>query len=309
MISALVFSVSAAFCSAMSNLFFRRNGNFSSQNLNPSAYLMLFYGFSFLLSILFYPAIWTTKINFIMIGVGICVGLLSSFLMLLTARAIKKGPSGLTFAFHNASAIFPGVLLFVIFGSSFGFSLTLLQVAGMILVLSGLFGGAIKEVVPSSQEKKSTSQVNASLSWLKYAIGCFIVQILALTFIQGRCIFFECSGWLSAAAADDIWFMPAQFGAAFLMQAILFVKENASIGLKEIRHSICGGIANFAATYQLLLATKLALPLEKAILFPCFSVTSMILCNLWANKLYGENFNWLTNIICAIGIFMASVQL
>ena len=51
---------------------------------------------------------------------------------------------------------------------------------------------------------------------------------------------------------------------------------------------------------MLLLATKSALSFEKGILFPCFAVSAMILCNIWACKLYHEKFNYLTNVLSHI---------
>lgn len=222
--------------------------------------------------------------------------------MLLTAQALKKGPAGLTFAFQNASAIFPGLILFLLLGSDFGFSCSYFQLTGMVLVLLGLFLGAKKE---------SANQSGASSKWLKYALACFIIQILALTFIQARCVLFGCgeiSGLFSDftfTESDDVWFMPGQFGASFVMQTVIFLREDKRIQASEVIYGSLGGIANFSSTCLLLLATKFALPFEKGILFPCFAVASMILCNLWANRLYNEKFNLKTNALCSFGIFMA----
>lgn len=299
--SSLIFSLLAAGCTSLSSLFFRKNADNSTASSSPSGYLVLFYFFSFILSFLFYPDIWKVDINLIILAIGACVGLLSSTLMLLTSRALKQGPAGLTFAFQNASAIFPGLILFLFLGSDFGFSCSYLQLAGMVLVLSGLFLGAKQE---------SASHPKASPKWLKYALACFIVQILALTFIQGRCILFDVGteGLFSdftPTEADDVWFMPGQFGASFIMQAVIFLRENKKFQRSEVIFGCLGGIANFSSTCLLLLATKFALPYEKGILFPCFAVASMILCNIWANRLYNEKFNLKTNAFCSFGIFMA----
>ena len=137
--SSLVFSLLAAGCTSLSSLFFRKNADNSTTGCSPSGYLVLFYFFSFILSFLFYPEIWNANINLIIVAIGACVGLLSSTLMLLTSHALKQGPAGLTFAFQNASAIFPGLILFLFLGSDFGFSCSYLQLTGMMLVLFGLF--------------------------------------------------------------------------------------------------------------------------------------------------------------------------
>jgi hypothetical protein len=300
--NSLVFSLLAAGCSSLSSLSFRKNADNSTISCSPSGYLVIFYFFPFILSFLCYPDIWKVNLNLIILAIGACVGLLSSTLMLLTSRALKQGPAGLTFAFQNASAIFPGLILFLLLGSDFGFSCSYLQLAGMVLVLFGLFLGAKKE---------SASSPKASSSWLKYALACFVVQILALTFIQARCILFDCGGTgglfsdFIPTEADDVWFMPGQFGASFIMQAVIFLREKKRFQTGEVIYGCLGGIANFSSTCLLLLATKFALPFEKGILFPCFAVTSMILCNIWANRLYNEKFNIKTNALCSFGIFMA----
>lgn len=299
--SSLVFSLFAAGCTSLSSFFFRKNADSSSASGSPSGYLVLFYFFSFILSFLLYSDIWKVNINLVILSIGGCVGLLSSTLMLLTSRALKQGPAGLTFAFQNASAIFPGLILFFIFGSDFGFSCSYIQLMGMVLVLFGLFLGAKKE---------STNHSKVSSKWLKYALACFIIQIFALTFIQARCILFDFNwqtvGLFSGfSEADDVWFMPGQFGASFIMQSLIFLRENKKFQPSEVIYGCLGGITNFSSTCLLLLATKLSLPFEKGILFPCFAVASMILCNIWANKLYKEKFNIKTNALCSFGIFMA----
>ncbi len=300
--NSILFSLLASGCNSLSSLFFRKNADNSPATYSPSGYLVLFYFFSFILSFLIYPDTWKLNVNLTILVIGALVGLLNSTLMLLTSHALKQGPAGLTFAFLNASAVFPGLILFLFLGSDFGFSCSYTQLAGMVLVLTGLLLGA---------KKGSASKPKASFSWLKYALACFFVQILALTFIQARCILFDCNqvggifSDFTLTEADDIWFMPGLFGTSFLMQAVIFLRENKGFQKRDIVYGCFGGFANFASTCLLLLATKFALPHEKGILFPCFAVASMILCNIWANRLYNEEFNLKTNALCSFGIFMA----
>jgi len=298
-------TIAAAGCAALSNLFFRNSSVRSSATSSPNSYLVCFYFFSFLASLILSPSIWQVKPDFATIAIGGIVGVLNVSLMLLTSQALKKGPSGLTFAFQNASAVFPGALLFVIFGTKFGFSCSFIQVIGMGLVLFGLFLGAKKE-----SKKESVGANAASTTWLKYAIACLAVQVMALTLIQGRCVLFESDklgSFLSTFAVSedsDGWFMPGQFGVAFCLQLFLFLREKQGIKKHEAVYGFLGGLANFGSTCLLLFATKYALPAEKGILFPCFAVTTIVLCNLWANRLYKEEFNFLANAVCAIGIFV-----
>lgn len=292
---ALLFSFSAAGFAAFSNWIFRKASVQNREGTRIQEYLIFFYFLSFLTALTLSPSLWKTPFHPLMGSLGAAVGLLNVFLMRLTSKALTLGPSGLTFAFQNASAIFPGLLLFLIFGPSFGFSCTFLHLIGMTLALCGLFLGQKGAV---------------AMNWLKIALACFSIQVIALTLIQGRCILFDCKNlpFLSAGETDDVWFMPCQFGAAFCLQALLLFLEGGGFHQKMIGYGSLGGIANGAATALLLLATKKALPLEKALLFPSFSVAVLLLCNLWANRLYQEKFNWKTNLFCASGIFLGLFQ-
>jgi hypothetical protein len=300
-VNALVLSLSASLFTALSGLFFRVNSD-KTTNRVPSIYLAVFYLCSLLCCFAFTPEIWNTPVNGIVLGVGASVGLLSSILMLLTSKALAKGPAAMTFAFQNASAIFPGLLLYLLLGSDFGYSCSYLQFFGMVIVLLGLYLGAKKE---AAQLPKDSSE------WLKYALGCFIVQILALTFIQGRCVLFDAkdAGALfsdfTVSSTEDVWFMPGLFGTGFLAQLAVSLKAKPSVRMREVALGSLGGIANFLSNLLLLWATMSARPFEQSILFPIFAVSSMVLCNLWANRLYQESFNYKTNALCAFGIFLA----
>lgn len=297
--NAITFSLLASICASLSSLFFRKNSDIPISS--PTGYLVLFYFSSFILSIFIFSDVLKGNVSYTFLGIGATVGTLSSMLMFFTSRALTSGPAGLTFAFQNASAIFPGLILFLFLGTDYGFSFSYFQLTGIILVLLGLFWGAKKE---------SAKQPKGNLKWITYALTCFIIQILALTCIQGRCVLFDITqigafSNLSFTEADDIWFMPGLFGTSSLIQTVLFLTERRKLLIKESLYGFAGGIANFSSTGLLLLATKYALPHEKIILFPMFAVATMILCNLWANRLYKENFNFPTNIFCSCGIFMA----
>lgn len=300
--NSLLFSFLAASSAAFSNWLFRKNSSAEKNSSSINGYLFCFYFFSFISSLIITPGIWHTPPNITMLSIGGAVGVFNIALMLLTFRALTKGPAGLTFAFQNASAIFPGIILFLFFGLEFGFTCSYSQVLGIVLVVFGLFLGA------QSKNQDATSPV-ASKSWLKYAIACLAVQVIALTCIQGRCVLFEHDklDWLTPLAvlkADDIWFMPGQFGIALLLQTALFGWERRKLKAKEILFGTLAGIANCISTGLLLLATKFALPSEQGILFPLFAVSTIILCNLWATLLYKEKFNYAANGVCALGIFI-----
>ena len=279
---------------------FRKN-----TSLAPGAgshfYILNFYAGSLLLSLAVYPHLWETPVNWVVVCIGGCVGALNVLLMTMVATALRTGPSGLTFAFQNASAVFPGAILYLLFGADFGFSCSYYQLAGIALVIYGLFIGT----------QKSSQTTSAFLSkWLVYALLCGVLQTLAFTMVQGRCILFEQDklvGIFSSCAiqeGDDAWFMPAQFGMSFCLQAIIALRQANKIHPANIVYGLTSGLSNGTCTFLILLATKLAPPSLKVVLFPCFAGLVIILCNLWANRLFKEHFNLKTNILCAAGIML-----
>lgn len=300
--NALSIVLIAACCSALANFFFRKS-TVGSEKDNTNGYLLCFYVVTFAFSLIIYPSIWTAPWNFTVIGMGCFVGVFNVALMLLTSRALARGPAGLTFAFQNASAVFPGMLLFLIFGSEYNFTYSLAQLTGMVLVILGLFLGA---------KNNSGTKSPIGFRWMKYAVGCLCVQAVALTMIQGRCVLFDCHNPESALytyklnTADDAWFVPAQFGMATLLQTLIFIKNRPKIVPLEYLYGSLGGISNCASSCLLLVATKWALADEKAILFPLFAVGTMILCNFWALVFYKEKFNFQSSTACGLGILIGS---
>lgn len=281
----LLISFIAAIIASASNFFFRKNNKDDA-----NGYLLFYYLSSFLMSLVIFPQVWSQPFSFPMLAIGSIAGIMTALVMSLTGLALKHGPAGLTFSFQNASSIFPAILLFFCFGSEFGYQLTYQHIIGISLVLFGLFFG-------------SFTKKEISGTWLKYVLGCFLFQILTLTFIQGRCLLFDLQ---QLSRIEDVWFMPAQFGAASIIQSgILFIQKR-KIEVSEFNFGLLGGLMNSFSTALLLFSTKWALPHEKSILFPLFSISVLTLCNLWAYKVYREQFNLKTNTICAFGILIAT---
>lgn len=299
----LILCTIAACFSAFSNWIFRKN-SLSLTTSSISGYLLLFYFFSFILSLTISPSIWHVSFKYTMVVLGGIVGILNVGLMTFTSKALTKGPAGLTFAFQNASTVLPGLLLFFLFGFELGFAYSYIQLFGMMLVLIGLFFGT---------RGRKNDQVPISTRWLKYALALVLIQGVALTVIQGRFVFFEYFNFSDAMPvefekADDVWFMPSQFGVAFILQSFIFCYEKRKLKKSEILFGTFSGLANCVSTCLLLLATKWATPIEQSVLFPLFAVTTIILCNLWASRLYKEKFNVVSNLICALGVFVSTIQ-
>lgn len=295
--NSLLLAFFASCCSSMASLLFRKHGETAS---SPNSYLTIYWLISFLAAFLFFK-VWTQDFNLTALVLGSIVGFLNISLMLSTAKALQKGPAGLTFAFQSASAIFPGFLLFLFFGSGLGFPFSFLQGVGLLLVLFGLFKGA------------QAGTAKDFKGWLKFALLCFTFQVLALTIFQGRCILFDCSQlppfWnnFSLTPQDDGWFSLGQFGCATLLQGALLFGERNTIPKQSLLLGFGGGLANFASTFLLLLSTQTATPEYKSLLFPCFCVGGLLICNLWAWKLYKERFNSVSNALCSAGILIGII--
>lgn len=301
MMIAILFSFFAAASASLSNLFFHKNSHQTHNGSNASGYLIFYYLISLILSSLFSLSILNDGFHWGMLGIGACVGILNIGLMLTTFRALKEGPSGLTFAFQNTSAVFPGMILFLLFGEEQGFTYSYQQLVGILLVVYGLFLGA---------KSDSGTRPAMRFRWLKYAVACLAIQVIALTLIQARCVLFDCTDLSSSSLAsrDDVSFLIGQFGAAFVVQTLYFLIQKNEWPRKEALYGSLGGVANFISMFMLLLATKWAQPFEKGILFPCFAVGTMIVCNIWANRLYGEKFNMGSNSTCALGILIGLIE-
>lgn len=292
--NAIFLSLGAAVCAASTNLFFRMN---TARVNSVSGFLVLFYLSAFVFSLILSPEIFQTQISLNIVALGALVGALNVGMMFLTSLALQTGPAGLTYAFQNASSVFPGLILFALFGIQYGFSCSAWQIAGICLVILGLFIGTINQ---DNSENKG-----ASLAWLRYAVACLLVQVIALSVIQGRCILFQGDSNLQQ---QDLWFMPAQFGTALFLQSLILFKDlrkNKKIYKEEVYFGILAGLGYFGGTLLLLLATKYATPGETSVLFPCFAVATIVLCNTWASLLYGEKFQYLSNAICATGVFLS----
>lgn len=285
----------SACCATGSNLFFRKNTGSSASS--PNGYLLFYYLCSFLLALVVYPRMWTVEANIPLMFLGATVGILNSALMFLTFKALREGPTNITIAFQNSSTVFPGFILYLLLGPDFGFSSSYMQLIGMILVIIGLFWGA---------KKNSTNR--ASSKWVQYITWALLLQIVAFCCIQLRCLLFgkDTGVDFDSTHAADAWYMVGQFSASLLTQAIIFMQSTRTVHLPSMRYGLLGGICNFSATWLLLLATKYALPLEKGIIFPCFAVGTMVLCNVWSKKLYNEPFIARTHLLCSLGLFIAA---
>jgi drug/metabolite transporter (DMT)-like permease len=291
-----LFAIAAAGCASLSNLFFRKC---SSTHAGTYRFLFIYFLVSFAGSFLIRPDLLAGAWNPMIFSVGCCAGILNVLMMIITSRALQHTSAGITFTFQNASSVFPNPLLFLFFGSSFEFIVTGHQIAGMFLILIGLFLGI----------SQNTKDLTKSNKWIKYVLGAFLVQIIILSIMQGRSIVFP----EGEVDDSDVWFMIGFFGMALLFQSMVYLNHKreqkgpqAENKMSEIVYGTLSGIANVSSTYLLLQATRWANPLESGLIFPLFAVSVIILCNLWGYWLYQERPKYSTIALCSSGIVVAA---
>lgn len=293
----VVYILSAAIFAAFANYFLRRN---LEKGGTSNAFLSLYFLISLCFSILVTPELFQSKFSILMVSLGCICGFLNFVMMRLTARSLEIGPPGLTFTFQNASCVLPGLLLCLLFGSTFGFLLTPWLVAGFLLIVLGLYFSTRN--YGKLKEKKNPN----FRRWLLFVLILLLVQGIILSIFQWRVWLFACpvdSHWLipwSCMPEEDIWFMPAFFAVPTVLQLIVFwKKEGRKFSSGEFRYGSFAGVLNGLAMLLLLLATKSEGVLNKGMLFPLFTVSVILFCNLWGMKLYKEQVNW-TGILCCI---------
>lgn len=292
----------AALFVAGSNLFFRKsldNGGSSR------AFLMVQLFLTFVIAVLLNPVrtgdyAW----NFPLAFFGFCGGILLAAFMAMMGKALELGPPGLTFAVINASSVMPILLMVGLFGTAFGFSYSLWNGAGSILVVAGLFWAA-REAIKGKK----------SFMWAIYALMAFALHTLFLAFMQWRALFLNYPGKRALFLSFDrsevtsTWFMPMIFLAAAMVQTYLFfTTERRKPSRAEVRYGVVAGIANGIGTYFMIWSTEVATALEQAMIFPLFSVAVIIFCNFWGRKLYQEQVNWAANALCVLGLILGTVN-
>ena len=290
----------AALFVAAQNLFFRRSidGGGTSK-----AYLMVQLFLTFLVAVLLNPVrTGHYEWNMPLALFGFAGGIILAFFMAMMGKALESGPPGLTFAVINASSVMPILLMVSFFGAGFGFIYTKYNGIGSILVVAGLLWAARTAIT----EKKS-------FSWAIYALIAFAMHSLFLAFMQWRAIFLNFPGSkalflsLTDVQAASEWFMPMIFLAASLVQGyIFFTTEKRQPLPSEWFYGVLGGVANGIGTFFMIWATEAANSIEQAMIFPIFSISVILLCNLWGQRLYKEKVNWAASAVCIVGLVIGT---
>lgn len=287
---------------ALSNLFMRRSIDAGGSS---KAYIMVQMGLSVFIMILLNPVrtqdfSWNTPIALFALAGG---GLLAAVMGFL-GKALENGPPGLSVALLSCSSVMPILMLVMLFGAQFGFVYTLWNGLGSILVITGVCWAGW-DVVEIPNWRK----------WLLFVTLTFFAHAVYLVFLQWRTLFinFPSQNGLgfhfSSEAASTQWFMPMVFlSAATIQTAIYFRSEKKWPNRNEVYYGLFGSIANGLGAFLMIKATEVSTTLEHAMLFPIFSVTLILGCNLWGKFLYKEAVNWKANALCIAGLFIGLVD-
>lgn len=233
---------------------------------------------------------------------GLAGGIVLAVMMIFLGKALEKGPPGLTFAALNGSTVMPMLLMVLLFGAPFGYVYTFANAIGSLLVLIGLFWAG-----------RGAAHSEKQMQWAAFVVGAFLLHVIFLVFMQWRALFINFPGENGLFLSFDVndaksqWFMPMVFFAAAAIQAVVyFFTQKRVPNLPEVIYGVLGGVANGVGTFFMIWSTEVSTPLEHAMIFPIFSVSIILCCNLWGQWLYKEKVNWLANGCCLLGILVGT---
>lgn len=292
----------AALCAALSNLCLRRSIDVGGTS---QVYLVMQLAFSCLFAILLNPVrtgdyTWSTSMGLF----GLAAGLILGAFMALLGKSLENGPPGLTIAILNSSTVVPILVLILLFGSSFGFTYTIWNALGSLLVILGLCWAGWQ----------ISGEVNRR-RWMLFVFLAFALHVAYLVFLQWRALFINFPGKEGLGLSFELreatspWFMPMVFLSATLVQAVILLRKEKRLPKRpEFSYALLGGVANGATAYFMIWSTEVATSLEQAMIFPIFSVALILACNIWGRWLYKEQIHWKGNSCSIAGILVGTVN-
>lgn len=289
-----------AFCAsgfdAIANFLFKRNAHFSA-----ACYLLASYLGSYFVLLCLEPNFFKVAFSIEMFSLGLFGGAFLVLMMLCAHRALKFGPSGLTFAFQISGSVFAIPTLYMVLGPTSGFIMSSATLYGLLFVLVGLFLAA-----------KKNEQVSYNFSWISAAFLLFVIQTLLFILMHWRTLAFSNyeQGILGfrCTPEQDIWYTQGLYLSACICQVTVVIITKAQANRKTWLQGALGGIINGIGTLLILVSTTKGSIIEKPLLFPVYAVSLMALCNLWSRFFYQEKINWGAYAACSLGILLASLE-
>lgn len=299
---ALFFAILAGIFIALSNLCMRKSMDGGG---TTKGFLVFQMGMGFLVNFLLGPVrVGDYSPNFPIFILALIAGVVFAWMLFSLGRAVENGPAGLTFSIIASSTVMPGIVMSLFFGKAWGFPYTPWHALGSLVVLIGIFWAG-----------RGMEGLKNKRKWIFYSASMFALHTLLLVIYQWRSLLFNLKNpemiqpYFTAKTIQSEWFSPFMFIVACLIQLAIFLQAERRWPQRlEIFYGVAGGFCNAICTFFLIQATQVALPLENAIIFPVFSVMSILLSNLWGQKLYQEQVNWRASQLCAAGLIIGTVD-
>lgn len=298
----ITFAIFASMLVAFSNLSMRRSIDSGGTS---RAFLLAQQTFACFLMILLNPVrTGNYEFNIPIATLGLASGVVLGLMMLFLGKSVEKGPSSLTFAALNASTVVPGIVMALLFGAAFGHTYTFYHAIGSLLIVAGLFW--------AGWEVKGLKDIRL---WATFISLAFCLHVLLLLIMQWRALLITSTNLtgifhaMSQNQAQSQWYIPMLYLASASIQIFVYLKHEKRIpNFSEIGYGLLGGFANGGSTLFLIKATEFATPIENAMIFPIFSVMTIIFCNVWSKMLYKEPVHWKAMNLCTVGLFIGTVN-
>ncbi len=293
----LVSALLAALFIAGSNLFMRRSIDAGG---TTKVFLVIQMAVAFAIAFLMGPVKnGSYSINLPIVILGLLTGVFLALMLYFLGRALEKGPPGLTFSILSSASVMPGIVMAALFGAVFGFYYTIWHALGSVLVLAGLFWAG--KGVQGMQDLKG---------WVVLVFLLFVLHVAILVIYQWRAMVLNFpSSLLTSEEARSQWFMPMLYLGATAVELLIFFSSGPRKPFfKEWLYGFAAGSFNCLCTFFLIQATELAKGLENAVIFPLFSIGTILFSNLWGQHLYQEKVNWRACQVCSCGIILGTVD-
>lgn len=299
---ALILMLLAALCAATTNFFMRRSIDAGG---STRAYLAIQMVVALVVMLLMGPARNPgTELNWPICFLGAVSGLFLALMLYMLGKALEKGPAGLTFSILSSATIVPSIILAILYGETLGCTYTVFHGIGSLLVVLGLFWAGFG--LQGMQDKKK---------WLQFSFAMFALHVALLVVFQWRGILsgLDHPEWIASAFTKEVlsseWYLPMLYLAASAFQLTIFFKNKSPSPTKqEWLCGVGGGIGNGLCTYLMIVGSEVATMEERAVMFPLFSIATIIFSNLWSQALYKEKIHWKASQLCALGILVATVN-
>lgn len=285
---------------ALSNLCMRKSMDAQG---SAFAFFLIQLFFTFLVVTYMYPIqTGSYSLNLYTLAIGAACGIALGLVKFMLGFALKRGPASLTFASLNCSSVAPAIIIALYFGTWIEFPYTLWHKIGSTLVVIGLLWAVADQ-----------TQFLQKWKWIFFALFAFAANTLYLLLTQSHIFIMQNSQWLDeiwrfgSKEIHSEWFIPIIFATATMMHGIIYcLIERRAPMRREICWGTGGGVLNGACAYFFMQATEQAAGIERALIFPTFAVTLIVVCNIWGQWLYNEKVNWRANCLCLLGLVTGS---